>query len=98
MALSNALHNACRVAREKVILSAYERSKMLVLEVKDDGPGYPQSLLIEGVDLPRPVSGRGTGLGLYLANKIAGLHHLQDQYGFVELSNEEGAVFRMILP
>ena len=33
MALANALHNACRVANSKVKLSAYERDKMLVLEV-----------------------------------------------------------------
>ena len=98
MALSNAIHNACRIARSKVRLAAYERDKMLVLEVADDGPGYPDGLLAEQGEGPLPVSGRGTGLGLYLARKIAELHHLENRHGYVELSNSNGAVFRMILP
>lgn len=98
MALANAMYNGCRVARSKVKLSAYERDKMLVLEVADDGPGYPDKLLADGIVTPSPVSKRGTGLGLFLAKKIAELHRLNDKHGSVELSNLGGAVFRMILP
>lgn len=98
MALANSMINACRVAHSKVKLSAYERDKMLVLEVADDGPGYPDTLLAHGIATPSPVSKRGTGLGLFLAKKIAELHHLNDRHGSVELCNEGGAVFRMILP
>jgi two-component system sensor histidine kinase PilS (NtrC family) len=98
MAMANAMYNACRIAHTKVWLSAYERDKMLVLEVVDDGPGYPDSLLAAGITAPSRVSQRGTGLGLYLAKKIAELHHLEGKHGCVELSNAGGAVFRMILP
>lgn len=98
MALANAMHNACRIAHSKVCLAAYEKNKMLVLEVRDDGPGYPESLLQNGGATPLSVSGRGTGLGLYLARKIAELHRMDDRHGYVELSNEGGAVFRMMLP
>jgi signal transduction histidine kinase len=98
MALANAIHNACRSARSKVRLAAFEQDKMLVLEVADDGPGYPDSMLGKKITTPLPVSGRGTGLGLYLASKIAALHHLKEHRGCVELSNANGAVFRMILP
>jgi len=98
MALANALHNACRVAHAKIRLSAYAEGQMLVLEVADDGPGYPDSLLNTGGAEPSPASGRGTGLGLYLARKIAELHHLDNRYGSVVLCNAEGAVFRMMLP
>ena len=98
VALANAIHNACRIARSKVRLAAYEKDKMLVLEVADDGPGYPGSLLAEGGFAPLPVSRRGTGLGLYLARKIAELHRLDNKHGFVELSNSDGAVFCMALP
>jgi len=99
-ALANSMYNACRVAHSKVKLSAYEQDKMLVLEVADDGPGYPASLLAEGITKPSPVSRRGTGMGLYLASKIAKLHHLNSRHGYVELSNSDagGAVFRMVLP
>jgi len=98
MALANAIHNACRIAHSKVQLSAYEQDGMLVLEVSDDGPGYPENLLASGGTKPLSVSGRGTGLGLYLASKIAGLHRLNDRHGRIELSNADGAVFRMMLP
>ncbi len=98
VALANAIHNACRIARSKVRLSAYEQDKMLVLEVADDGPGYPDKLLAAGGLAPVPLSGRGTGLGLYLAGKIAALHRFDDRHGSIELSNSGGAVFRMLLP
>lgn len=98
MALANAVHNACRAARSKVRLAAYAQDKMLVLEVADDGTGYPEAMLQDGGAEPSAVSGRGTGLGLYLARKIAELHHLQETHGRVELSNANGAVFRMFLP
>lgn len=98
MALGNAVHNACRVTYSTVRLAAYEQDKMLVFEVADDGPGYPESILLGGGVKPSAVSGHGTGLGLYLARKIAELHHLQGRHGYVELSNAGGAVFRMFLP
>ncbi len=98
MALANAVHNACRAARSKVRLAAYEQDKMLVFEVSDDGAGYPEEMLQDGGAEPSAVSGRGTGLGLYLARKIAELHRLQEAHGRVELSNAGGAVFRMFLP
>lgn len=98
MALANAMHNACRAARSRVKLTAYEQNKMLVLQVTDDGEGYPESVLRHGGESPSVVSGRGTGLGLYLARKIAALHCLDNRCGRIELSNEAGAVFRMFLP
>ena len=98
MALANALHNACRVAHAKVNLAVYEQDKMLVLEVSDDGPGYPENLMRDGASKPSAVSGRGTGLGLYLARKIAELHRVGNRHGCIELSNAAGAVFRMKLP
>lgn len=98
MALANALHNACRAAHSRVKLAAYARDRMLVLEVADDGPGYPEEVLQTGGAEPSAVSRRGTGLGLYLAGKIAGLHQLENCRGYIELSNASGAVFRMMLP
>ncbi len=98
MALANAIHNSCRYAQSRVQLAAYMNDKMLVFEVSDDGPGFSDNVLAEGGMAPSSVSGEGTGLGLYLARKIAELHHLEGRRGHVELNNTKGAVFRMILP
>ena len=98
MALANALHNACRFARSRVQLSAFAQDNMLVFEVCDDGPGYPLAVLLTGGDSPAMVSGKGSGLGLYLSRKIAELHQLEGRCGRVLLCNAPGAVFRMILP
>lgn len=99
MALGNALHNACRFSRACVRLSAFDRDGMLVMEISDDGPGFPEAVLASGGNLPVAVSGSGTGLGLYLAHKIAGLHKLGARQGYVELSNgASGGQFRMVFP
>jgi signal transduction histidine kinase len=98
MALGNALHNACRYARAQIQLLAFERHGMLILQVGDDGPGFTENLLSTGGKIPAAASASGTGLGLYLAHKIAALHTLQGQHGYIELSNAPGGQFRMILP
>ncbi len=98
MALANALHNACRFAHSRVQLSANEQDNMLVFEVCDDGPGYPLEILASGGLSPATMSGTGSGLGLYLSRKIAELHQLEGRCGRVALGNNQGAVFRMLLP
>ncbi len=103
MALANALHNACRYAHQRIQLNAYTQEQILVLEVLDDGAGYAQEVLSSVGEQPAAVSGKGTGLGLYLARKIAELHRLQNQQGSIALSNgnalaASGGCFRMRLP
>ena len=98
LALGNALHNACRHAHSRIQLSTYTQDDLLILEVSDDGPGFPESVLQSGGKLPAAASGSGTGLGLYLARKIAELHQLRNRHGFIELSNADGGRFRMALP
>ncbi|MEW6562889.1 MAG: HAMP domain-containing sensor histidine kinase [Pseudomonadota bacterium] len=98
LALANAIHNACSHARSTVHLSARSNDGWLVFEIRDDGPGYPASLLQSGADDLAPVSQRGTGLGLFLARRIAALHTLENRCGDIELANDNGAVFRIRLP
>lgn len=97
LALSNAMHNACRHADAAVRLAASVEDGRLVLEIADDGPGYPASLL-NSTDATAPGGYGSTGLGLYLARRIAGLHFLNDRSGEVALVNRKGACFRLILP
>lgn len=98
LALANAVHNACRHAKSTVRLAACSQEQMLVFEIADDGPGFPVEMLGNDNTMPAPASRRGTGMGLYLARKIAGLHTLDGRCGRIELANRAGGVFRMILP
>lgn len=99
IALSNALHNACRHARTRVTIAAYEEQGMLALEIADDGPGFPDQVLQSAGEIPVASTGIGTGLGIYLANRIAQMHCLDGRCGRVQLYNDKaGAHFRMLLP
>lgn len=94
MALANAVHNALRHGRHKVLLQASEVDNTLVLAVKDDGEGFPAAVLAG--DFHSSVD--STGLGLRIAHNIAEAHQLKGVHGRVELANEGGAVLRLILP
>lgn len=43
--LNDVLINAMRYSKKKILLNIYTQDQKLVFEVKDDGPGYPQSML-----------------------------------------------------
>jgi len=98
MALANALHNACRHASRRVMLRSYSQDGQLVLEVADDGEGFSSHQLGAPGEAPAGVSERGTGMGLYLARRIAELHQLDGRHGSIVLLNQNGGVFRMLLP
>lgn len=98
LALTNAVHNACRYAKSTVKLSARSDNNFLVFEVIDDGPGFPDSMLGAAPSSPTFASARGTGLGIYLAGKIAELHQMEGRCGNVILSNRGGACFSLSLP
>jgi K+-sensing histidine kinase KdpD len=98
LALSNAVHNAGRFAKSSVTLSASSKDSFLVFEIADDGPGFPDEMLGAAPASPTFASARGTGLGIYLAGKIAELHEMEGRRGSVRLSNGDGACFRLSLP
>jgi K+-sensing histidine kinase KdpD len=98
LALSNAVHNAGRFAKSRVTLSASSKDGFLVFEIADDGAGFPEEMLGAAPASPTFTSARGTGLGIYLAGKIAELHAMEGRRGSVRLSNEDGACFRLSLP
>ncbi len=98
LALSNALHNACSFARSSVALSVRSEGGFLVFEVKDNGPGFPQEMLASLFEAPSRLGRHGTGLGLYLAGKIAALHRMEGRSGEISLTNADGACFQLKLP
>lgn len=97
MVIRDAIYNALRYARREVIIAARTRAGWLDLGVRDDGPGYPPQILARAAG-SWPLSREGTGLGLYLADRVAALHCNGERHGRVELANSGGAAFHLLLP
>jgi len=97
LCIGNAIHNAERYAQNSIRLSAREENGMTVLRVRDDGPGFSDEVLSNsGKSILSSSS--SSGLGFYLASKIAERHVNKDVHGYLKLLNEEGAVFDMYFP
>ncbi len=104
--LDNAINNAVRYTRSKIVLKAFEEDGFLVISVQDDGSGYPEQMLEEqsqpgsggtGVDF----SSGTTGLGNYFSRIVAELHQSNGKRGFIRMTNQGergGSCFSIHLP
>lgn len=101
--VNNVMNNAFRYTKDKLRLSAKEENGYLVLQIEDNGRGYPEQILHSRGRPQNPISFRSgsTGLGLYFAATVARLHRNQDKEGFVETRNGGaygGGCFVIYLP
>ena len=97
--LDNAI-DACRVDKNKeqhkVSLSVVSENGNLVFDIEDDGIGMDQEAQNKSFTLFFSSKGSGgTGLGLFIANKIAHAHG-----GKIEIESKPsvGTTFRIIMP
>lgn len=97
MALINAVHNALAYARSTIEVEAAMDDGRLALIIRDDSSGFPEHIL-NGFASDRSGAAGGTGLGLQFARMIAEIHVNQGRHGELRLYNEDGAVFRLLLP
>ncbi len=100
--LENIIGNAIRYTQSKIHISCHF-DQCLVIQIADDGPGYPKQMIelagdyIKGID----QSTGSTGLGLVFAKKIAELHSHKDTKGSIHLSNGGdlgGGIFELRIP
>jgi len=97
-ALLNLLLNACQALGDKtgsIVIKADLTSGSLLLNVCDDGPGFPADLLESGIRAFVTHRADGTGLGLSMVQRFARTHG-----GTITLSNREphGACVTLELP
>ena len=86
--LVNAVQNADRYAATRIVLHyCMDVQGRLVIEVRDDGPGFPEWVLQGGAG-----KADGTGVGLALGKAIVARHE-----GALSLGNDRGGVFRLEL-
>lgn len=85
--LQNALDAVDAAERREVRILVEQRSEGIVLEVSDTGPGVPEALrphVFEPFITTKP-EGQGTGLGLYIAQKL-----VRELGGSLRLDQPEG--------
>lgn len=95
--------NTIRYGADNIKIAAKIADQHLHLSIEDNGPGYPESmLLMSDAELDRLCLSEGrTGLGLFFAKLIAATHKNAGKSGFIKLSNNPdtgGSVFELILP
>ncbi len=101
--VNNALDNAVRYTRDRLRLVASVNDGELVIELEDNGRGFPDSMLVSsepGVGKVDFHTGR-TGLGLYFSSLVAGLHRNRQRVGYIEQRNGGelgGGIFSIHLP
>jgi K+-sensing histidine kinase KdpD len=100
--IHNVLVNGTRYANKKMQLTAKLEDDYLVIEVADDGEGFPKRMIdAASLDSEAHSDGNSTQLGLFFAAKIAALHQQKDRKGYIELSNGGvlgGGVFTIYIP
>ena len=102
--LNNALNNASRYTKSTIEILSYVKDDNLVIEIHDDGEGYPEHLLqaspgqvINNINFQTG----STSLGIYFAEMVTRLHTQNGKKGCIKLANggrHEGGVFTVILP
>lgn len=70
--LLNLFNNAANAGWGEVSISGEWNDGQLVIEVRDDGPGFPADVLERAGREPLPAHGGGIGIGLFLAHVAIG--------------------------
>jgi signal transduction histidine kinase len=96
-ALLNLLLNALDALPSggELVLTAFQGSAGLEIEIADSGPGVPQPLLDRLFEPFFTTKGGGTGLGLAIVERIAAAHGGQ---ATVANCPEGGAAFTLVIP
>ncbi len=101
--LNDAVANALRYCQQHILLKVAQEADSLVIEVHDDGKGFPDFMLQhDHLDMNSPdLANNHTGLGIFFAKLIASAHSNKGRTGSVMLGNGGhfgGGVLRLMLP
>lgn len=103
IAINNIVGNSIRYTHSRVLVSAKTMQDSLIVQIDDDGAGYPESMLTEAENFTTGINSNtgSTGLGLFFAGTIAGEHKRMHKQGGIQLENGRllsGSSFRIVLP
>lgn len=99
------INNAYRYAKDSVVLKGERVGEYTQITIEDNGAGYPDNMLQKMSSLPSKSSTNfntgSTGLGMYFASKVAGLHKNKHKTGYINIENNPingGGRFSISLP
>ncbi|MBL1140786.1 MAG: HAMP domain-containing histidine kinase [Proteobacteria bacterium] len=103
--ISNVVNNLFKYTKDKLHVCAFREGDYLVIKVLDNGPGYPEEMLIfhDESDHQKNINfeNANTGLGLYFSRLVAELHKNKGRNGYITTTNEGidgGGCFSLYLP
>ncbi len=103
--ISNVINNLYKYTKDIIDISATVEDHYLVIRLKDNGPGYPEDMIIthddEGYQKNICFDRANTGLGLYFSELVAELHKNKGRSGFITTTNDGidgGGQFSLYLP
>ncbi len=103
--ISNVINNLYKYTKDKLVISAFKDGDFLVIKIQDNGPGYPENMLVSHIEVQHQKSisfeDANTGLGLYFAKLVAELHKNKGRSGYITTTNDGidgGGCFSIYLP
>jgi two-component system, OmpR family, sensor histidine kinase SenX3 len=103
--ISNVINNLYKYTKDKLHISVVKEDGYLAIKVKDNGPGYPENMIVthdqHGYQKNICFDNANTGLGLYFSELVAELHKNKGRSGFISTTNDGidgGGCFAIYLP
>src|SRR5690606_364330 len=102
--LVNIMNNLYIYAQSKIEIAAWEENQTLILQIKDDGPGYPDAIFgmpMRNAQKRFSFKSSSTGLGLFFSEIAAEMHRNNGKKGYITISNDGingGGCFSIVLP
>jgi two-component system, NtrC family, sensor histidine kinase PilS len=81
----------------ELTLSSTEKSKILHIDIRDDGDGVPESIRGNLFEPFFTTEKSGTGLGLYIARELADANGAKLQYKVLNAETDSGSQFTMFI-
>ncbi len=101
--ITNIMNNLYVYTKSKILVQAIKENNLLLIKIKDDGPGYPEEMLASATNQKPEFDCKSgsTGLGLYFASVAADMHRNKGENGYITTTNDginNGGCFSIYIP
>lgn len=101
--MSNVINNLYKYTRDRLDISAGHSGDYLLIQIRDNGEGYPEWMLSAETTQQQALRTdmSGTGLGLYFSRLVCAIHKNKGREGYITTTNDGidgGGCFSIYLP